>query len=246
VKLSAAFFFVVATVLGFAASAGAVDGTIEINQAKVMAAGGFPYMIVSAGSYRLTGNLTVSSTASDAIDVTANHVTVDLNGFSITGPAGSGSPSGNGISGPSAGALTVENGTITGFGAGNGVATGNNGIVKNIHSDSNFNGIITGTSSVIEGCTATGNVGATSIGIGGAGGTLISGNTVNSDTNGINCNGSGCLISNNVIQNNTGYGIFTLVSDATTGYGGNVLNNNSLGINGGTSMKNNVCSGALC
>jgi len=68
-KLSAAIFFAAAAVLGFAASAGAVDGTIEINQAKVLAAGGFPYLIGTSGSYRLTGNLTVSSNGTDAIEV---------------------------------------------------------------------------------------------------------------------------------------------------------------------------------
>ncbi len=38
-KLSAAVFFAAVTVLAFAASAGAVDGTIEINQAVVMQGG---------------------------------------------------------------------------------------------------------------------------------------------------------------------------------------------------------------
>ena len=61
-KLSTAMFFGAVTMLGFAASAGAVDGTIEINQAKVMAAGGFPYLISNPGSYRLTGNLAITST----------------------------------------------------------------------------------------------------------------------------------------------------------------------------------------
>ena len=46
------------------APAGAVDGVIEINQAKALAGGvtpsdtpGFPVSIDTAGSYRLTGNL---------------------------------------------------------------------------------------------------------------------------------------------------------------------------------------------
>jgi hypothetical protein len=38
----AAVFFAAAMVLGLAASAGAVDGVVEINQAKVLAAGGVP------------------------------------------------------------------------------------------------------------------------------------------------------------------------------------------------------------
>lgn len=40
-----------------AATAQAVDGVIEINHAKVVAAGGYPYRINQPGSYRLTSNL---------------------------------------------------------------------------------------------------------------------------------------------------------------------------------------------
>jgi hypothetical protein len=57
-----------------------VDGTIEINQAKVMANGGFPYVISASGSYRLSGGLTVPA-STDGINVTAAKVAIDLNGF---------------------------------------------------------------------------------------------------------------------------------------------------------------------
>ncbi len=60
-KLSVAVFFAAAAKLAFTASAGAVDGTIEINQAKVLANGGFPYTISASGGYRLTGDLTFPS-----------------------------------------------------------------------------------------------------------------------------------------------------------------------------------------
>jgi hypothetical protein len=53
----AAVFFSAAIALAFAASAGAVDGTIEINQATVMAAGGFPYVVSNPGSTSLGNNL---------------------------------------------------------------------------------------------------------------------------------------------------------------------------------------------
>ena len=64
----------------------AADGVIEINQASVEAAGGFPFEITQAGSYRLTGNLEVDDVDTTAIWVRASYVTVDLNGFSILGP----------------------------------------------------------------------------------------------------------------------------------------------------------------
>jgi parallel beta-helix repeat protein len=284
-KLSATLFLAAVTTLAFAASAGAVDGTIEINQAKVMAAGGFPYKIGTMGSYRLTGNLTVSSTTADAIDVNSNHVTIDLNGFSISGP---GSSSANGIDGPSAGALTVENGTITGFAGNFGVVTGNNSIVRNMQVNANGYGIQTGNQSVISGntvnnaalgggiicngsgCVISGNTadgnsvsgiycsgtgcqisGNTTDSNGNSGmqciGCVVSGNTVNSNGFGISCPGSGCLITGNTIDNNGSNAIFA--NDSTTGYGGNVLNDNAMGISGGTSLgaKNtNLCSGTAC
>jgi hypothetical protein len=42
-----------------------------------------PYTISSAGSYYLTTNITVST--GDAITISASEVTLDLNGFAITG-----------------------------------------------------------------------------------------------------------------------------------------------------------------
>src|SRR5271167_4775801 len=81
----ASMFFAAAAMLALAVPAGAVDGTIEINQAKVTAAGGFPYVISGRGCYRLTGNLAVPA-STNAINVTAPSVTIDLNGFSINGP----------------------------------------------------------------------------------------------------------------------------------------------------------------
>jgi hypothetical protein len=233
--------FGAAAVLAFTAAAGAVDGTIEINQAKVLANGGsFPYVISNPGSYRLTGNLTVSSTSADAIDVNASQVTIDLNGFSISGPGSS--SVGHGIAEPSSSELEVENGTITGFLFG--LLIGNNSIVKSVRADSNGSGIQTGANSVVQGCTANGNSNAgTANGIRGGVGTVISGNTANGNSgNGIIC-GNGCLISGNTIGNNI-LGIFA--PNATSGYGGNVLNGNSASTVGGTSLGNNLCNGVVC
>ena len=71
----------------------AVDGVIEINQARAIAGGvtpgdtpGFPVTISAAGSYRLTGNLTVPALNTTAISITANYVTLDLGGFLVSGP----------------------------------------------------------------------------------------------------------------------------------------------------------------
>ena len=76
-----------------AASAGAADGVSEINQARALAGGvtpgdvpGFPVTIDASGSYRLTGDLTAPDLDTTAIGVTADDVTIDLNGFAIIGP----------------------------------------------------------------------------------------------------------------------------------------------------------------
>jgi len=64
----------------------ATDGVVLINQATVLASGGFPYTITQPGSYRLSGDL-VATAGADAIDINASNVTLDLNGFAIIGPA---------------------------------------------------------------------------------------------------------------------------------------------------------------
>jgi hypothetical protein len=63
----------------------ATDGVIEINHAKVMASGGYPFVISQSGSYRLTSNLSQPGKTTDVIDITVSNVTLDLNGFAITG-----------------------------------------------------------------------------------------------------------------------------------------------------------------
>ncbi|MDJ0787558.1 MAG: DUF1566 domain-containing protein [Myxococcota bacterium] len=100
------------------------DGRIEINQAIVDAAGGFPFVISEPGSYVLTGPLSVPA-STDGL-VLANEIVLDLNGFSITStavcgqascPAGAGSaivPFQLFLGGSRS---TIRNGVIGGFGS---------------------------------------------------------------------------------------------------------------------------------
>src|SRR3989442_247512 len=90
----------------------ATDGVIEINQAKVMAAGGFPFVISNPGSYRLTSNL-VNNSASDVIQVKTDLVSIDLNGFYIVGPS---TGSGVGINASGSQLVAVTNGRVFGMG----------------------------------------------------------------------------------------------------------------------------------
>src|SRR5512139_2763385 len=128
--------------MALAAPVRAVDGVIEINQAKAKVGGVtpgdtplFPVTISQPGSYRLTSNLDVTDasarpngTAAEnttAIQVTADNVTIDLNGFMIKGPTVcSGHPltcsptgSGLGIAAPAAAGSAVMNGTVQGMGS---------------------------------------------------------------------------------------------------------------------------------
>jgi len=260
-KFSAAAIFAAAAILSFAALADAVDGTIEINDAKVKAGSGYPFVISGHGSYRLTSNLKPPA-STDGIDVSASNVTIDLNGFAIIGPGSTGITP-NGINASGANDVTVENGTVTGFGIA--VDVGNFGIVRNVHADVNGTGIQAGFDALVEGCTAnnctlaiepaincngastiSGNTanGNADTGISCAGnGCVISGNTANANAvAGINCSGSGCLISGNVVFNNaTG----VEASDASTGFGGNVLKNTT-NVSGPSSLHNNLCTGSNC
>ena len=69
------------------------DGAVLISQQHALVGGiggadgsGFPVTISQPGLYRLTSNLVVSSPDTNAIEITADNVVLDLNGFSILGP----------------------------------------------------------------------------------------------------------------------------------------------------------------
>ncbi len=102
----------------------AVDGVVLINQASVTAAGGFPFKITEAGSYKLPSSLVVPA-ETDGIDIQANDVSLDLNGFSISGAivcdgTNCGTQPRTAVSGISALAIgiTIRNGHVRGFSRG--------------------------------------------------------------------------------------------------------------------------------
>jgi hypothetical protein len=151
----------------------AVDGVELIDMRRVMAGRvtpgdtpGFPVTISQPGSYRLTDNITVPDTATTGFDITADNVTVDLNGFSIIGPnvctpnptrctasgggvgihAGSFSP---GIVAPDG--VKVMNGTVRGMGFHGVRLMGNATVVERVHTHSNGGpGIVVGPGSVVD------------------------------------------------------------------------------------------------
>src|SRR6266851_4672075 len=130
----------------------AVDGVVEINEAKVMAAGGFPYTISSSGSYRLTSNLMPLGGA-DGIHVDSGDVTLDLNGFTISqgGIGGTGIQANSGKN-----AVTVRNGLVSGFA--NGILLNDISRIEAVQALSNSSiGIQCADDCHVEHCTAKAN-----------------------------------------------------------------------------------------
>jgi hypothetical protein len=246
-------FALLAFVLLAAVPTFAVDGQVLISQATVIAAGGFPYKITQAGSYKLSGNLSVPVNI-NGIEINASNVTLDLNGFDISAPgvcegsgkdlsctdgiAGSGIAADNGVAN-----IIVRNGSVHGFGV-SGVEITlivGSAIVEDINASNNrFGGINSG--GIIRNCTADSNLG---FGISGGGG----------------------VVENNVANNNGGPGISanlaTVIGNEANNNGGNGLSvsqsiygsNSFIGNNGGgadignsgggasRSQNNNVCTG---
>jgi len=210
----------------------AVDGVIEINQARALAGGvtpgdapGFPVTLSEDGSYRLTSNLDVSGETSPEnvtvieIQNDVRHVSIDLNGFSLLGSntcvwnpsetppvtCTNNDASGVGIAGSIAG-TRVTNGKIIGMG-GKGVDLGDGSLVDRVSTEQNgSHGVSLQGFSTVSGCISRLNRG-----------------------NGISAFIGGVLAKENVAERNGGAGIaFTFAADATVAH--NVVNTNRTGI----------------
>jgi hypothetical protein len=232
---------VCAVVLGMAGRALAVDGVIEINQARALQGGvtpgdtpGFPVTIDAPGSYRLTGNLTPPGDT-DVILITADHVTVDLNGFAILGcvpapPAVCIARPDIGVNATGRSNITVVNGTVLAMAShGINIVPGANARVERIRAIGNGGiGISVGASSLVTGSTASEN-GAT--GIRTEGNSTVSGNTASRNNIGIHAT-PGSTVTGNSAANNVSVGIFVPSGCTVTG--------NSVTGNGGTGIQANV------
>ena len=234
----------------------ASDGRLEISQARVDASGGFPFRIEQSGSWVLTSNLTLPNAETTAIEIAREHVTLDLNGFSILGPQAAGSGDGvvlvpnNGTLGP----VIVRNGIIRGVGddaieavgdqirvedlvvmdnGDAGIFLGGGEAVRNIVRDNGGVGIRCGATCVMRENYVTGNGGD---GLRGTG--LAESNTcTNNGGDGIDWSPGGLVIGNTAI-NNTGWG---LRLSSAAGYQNNVATGNfSTQITGGIDMGSNV------
>jgi len=239
-------------------SAFAVDGVVLINQASVNAAGGFPYNINQPGSYKLSGNLTVPINF-NGININADSVSLDLNGFTIAGPGtctGSPNPSctgaslNRGIASSSHQNLTIRNGTITGFGSAGIDLDSSGGQILEIQANQNNFGIratallangssLIGGGFVITRCSANHNLSEGLIAVQ----STVANSTANSNGgDGITAIESSLI--GNTANANGGFGIFPVHSLV----GSNIARNNAGGDIAavGSSQGNNLCTSGLC
>lgn len=261
------------------------DGVREINPACVSLgcfsgdSPGFPVEIQDPGSYRLTGNLDVSGTTNPefttAITITAEAVTLDLNGFSILGPVScTGTPvtgcspsggDGDGIHTPvtNNATITIMNGVIRGMGDA-GIQCWFNCTVENVKavenggvgfSNSNGNSLFVRTIARRNGAEGFFVAGLVKDSI--AVGNTATGIFTNTDSRvvrsrsaenggaGVRC--GGCSVIDNVIGNNAGFGI-EFVGDCV--YGRNLIDDNALGSldnpAGGLQVDTNRCGTSTC
>lgn len=238
----------------------ASDGVREINQTCAAQTGcfagdaaGFPVTISAAGSYRLTGNLAVPNENTSGITIGISDVSVDLSGFSISGPVvcngltaictpNSGTGSGVASTSPSFSGHSVRNGIVSGMGSYGVSLPGAQGEVTNVRARSNrLDGI-----SVSFGSTATGNVAWRNGGSGifAGGGSTVSGNTSSSNlSHGIETS-PGCTVLGNSTRSNEEFG---LSLGSQSGYRENVISANLGGTIAGTTLVNlgnNACNGS--
>ena len=237
----------------------AVDGVIEINQARALAGGvtsgdspGFPVTLSEPGSYRLTGNLHTDSKDVTAISVEADNVTVDLNGFTIACTFVSEVPaactanatgSGYGIVGVGYVKAAVKNGSIEYMGA-DGIYLDSKAQVTNMRTEGNGrNGIRVEGSSIVSGNISHNNK---LIGILAYQSCTITGNiTTLNDLFGISAN-AGSLVISNSVKSNGSFGLSFSNALGFTGYQGNALIDNNGGnanpqVSGGIELGTNLC-----
>ena len=214
-----AALFVIALALGAmilaplagARADGREEGPFEIEKCQT---------IDKPGSYKLVNNLTLSAIPGTCLLITADFVTIDLAGFTITGP-GIASPFGPGSvaimapfssSGSPAG-IAVRNGSISNFNVG--VSLGDGSIVEGLRV-SRCGQLGIGAAGIVRGNTVT-RTRLAGLGIG-QGSTVIGNTSVNqtsegpsfgmivgcpsnvtdNTTNSTQVQGDGCLTTNNV------------------------------------------------
>lgn len=216
--------FAMAALLSLAAlkPAAAAEGRREISQACALTgcfpgdAPGFPVTVDGAGSYVLTGGLSVTSSASThAIEISpaTAHAEIDLNGFEIVGPvtclnvgsAISCNPAGTGIGVLGGQRVTVVRGVVRGF-AGGGISVADRGLIEAVTAEANGAvGISAAASSLLRHCIARQN-GSFGIYVGAA--SVVEGSIAAENKSvGIATSGAGVVVTGSTVFDNGHDGI---------------------------------------
>jgi hypothetical protein len=224
--------------LASAPAALAVDGTVLINQSTITngltgcpTGGHFPIVICQSGSYRLSGNVTVPDANTSAIQIGADNVTLDLNGFSILGPVGCGGNPVTCTQGSAAAVgignlfgnsnITVSNGTIRGLGGYGILLSGSGILIERVKAANNgIDGINVGGTfdTIITLCQAVSNGRSGIVG----GGALSNSSALNNGADGMNWNGT---VTGNVSTFNLGKafeGLGVFIANYAIGAGGGI------------------------
>ena len=216
---------------------------------------GFPITISKPGSYKLTGNLVVADPLQGAVVITAPNVTLDLNGFTISGPTICSAPGGGAVtctfSNSAVGinrtvegtGTTIRNGTVRGFGGG-GVWVSENSRVEDLRVEHNgYVGLVMLASGKVRNVNAYFNLNH---------GIQAYDSVVEASISRGN-GGSGFYIDNTLLiaskaDRNKLYGVAVAVGGGAAGVRESIISGNGVGGLSSfmKSMGNNLCGGAAC
>ncbi|MEW5804456.1 MAG: right-handed parallel beta-helix repeat-containing protein [bacterium] len=143
------FLFMIAVPL----STSGVEGQIEIVQTLSTT---FPILLDEPGNYLLMSDLTVSAVDTNCLQITADEVILDLNGYTLSGPGKGIGSSGCGILACGQDCITIRNGTIQGFFTGL-TLSGTSHEVKNLNVLNNTSCGLVIESAALASCTAANN-----------------------------------------------------------------------------------------
>lgn len=252
---------VVALCAALASVAGAADGTIEINHERALAGGvngdlvadpaGYPVILTQPGSYRLTGNLTVSNANTIAISVRSSNVTLDLGGFAILGPVTctgapvtscSASGLGSGVTSTSNFRnIAVVNGSVRGMGLGGVVLSGPDSRIEGVQATENATvGLSTLRAGTFVHDTATANGGN---GIDAGDDSVITGAVARDNAvDGIHC-GNGCSVVGSSGGANGDDGIETLSGGTVSQSAARGNGNDGIVVGAGSTVTGNTANG---
>jgi hypothetical protein len=145
-----------------------------------------PATIDTQGLFCLTGNLATAQTSGDGIEITANNVTLDLNGWKVGGQAAGTGTQAVGIF-SSAANVTIKNGIVRGFAFGVSL-NGRGAVVEDLLVDQNTNtGIMTAGQGAIVHRNQVVDTGGSTV-------------VANVQAVGIVANGSGSLVDDNLVS----------------------------------------------